>query len=290
MPVFEGVVLTNRGRALMAKLLVSGGICTFTRIALGNGIWEPTENLELAVGLKNQVYTTPVTRKEVVETHVALLEGSINSNQVAATFQVREMALYAIDPQEGEILYAIDYMGEEGDWIPAQGQYTQILRKYQIMVTVANAANVVLNVIEPDLDLHIRQQVEAIFNIWIQTHWGLALHHREEFIISTEQQEYFTLAICNAQGITHVFLNGLFTNEWTAPDSGHILLDTPIAEDVRVDICELYIGTSDGPTPPIPPGPVPETGGNLWGGNPEMLEEAYPDGQLYGGTPYTIGG
>ena len=71
------------------------------------------------------------------------INGIVNNTSVTSPLYICEIGLYALDPDEGEILYGYSSAGEYGDYYSpiANGPFSW---SYQISVAVGNASNISL--------------------------------------------------------------------------------------------------------------------------------------------------
>ena len=252
MPIYEGTKLTRIGLTIMAQLVALGDVTTKpTRIALGSGEWPDNEDLEQAVMLKNERFSFPVTEREVHDPSTAYISGLMDSRQNTTPFTCREVGLFVEDPiTKEERLYAITRVASPGDAIPA-GQYiTELRTKYRLLVAVANAANIEITVTDPDMLEYINKWLENHFANWQGI--GGTLNKREEFIIGADGQQTFNLSVCNARGVTHVFVDGHYKSKlghYTIVDGSTIRFADPLPAGARDDVVELRMG--DGEIPPV---------------------------------------
>lgn len=159
---FQGMILTQRGRNLLAKAL-SGAQLNFTKVKIGSGRWDNI-NPEHLTDLVQPRLSLPIQSIEVqggtakirfVLTNHGISEGSFASGGFFAS----EIGLYANDPQLGEILYAVTYASNP-DFIPSP-QVTLLEMVVDIYVTVANAQNVTAT-ISDTIVIATKQDIEDL--------------------------------------------------------------------------------------------------------------------------------
>ncbi|MEK4428443.1 phage tail protein [Paenibacillus sp. FSL M7-0802] len=141
MAAFGGLVLTIKGRNLQAKVQ-AGQQLKFSRMGLGDGIVtsQSIPNMtELITERKsitaNRVYTPSPGRAAV---------SAILSNQDVTTgFFFRELGVFALDPDEGEIMYAYGNSGSgSAEYIPPTGGADLIEKLINVNLLVGNATNI----------------------------------------------------------------------------------------------------------------------------------------------------
>ena len=142
MAEFTGMVLTKKGRDLQAKA-ESGVVLNFTKVGIGDGN-HGEQNLEEIESLLNPRQDLWITGIQV-ESGQCKVHSAITNEGLVEGFYVREIGLYAHDPDLGEILFAIA-LAREADFLPADGGTTVINSEFEIIVIVANAANITANI------------------------------------------------------------------------------------------------------------------------------------------------
>ncbi len=140
MSAFGGLIFTNRGRNLQAKAMV-GVTINFTRIAIGDGELGGSSVADLTT-LKREVKSMGISRLKVLAAGKAVV-GTILSNQsLASGFYLREMGVFAQDPDLGEVLYCYGNAGANAEYIPAGGGPDVIEKKIDVITIVGNASNI----------------------------------------------------------------------------------------------------------------------------------------------------
>ena len=107
--LFSKSAITAAGLALLAKAQTDGFAVPFTRIETGNGTYDGTEDLPQATALKSAVQTSnlkALTRDGAVTTATAVFKNT-QPPALVEGYYITEVGLYATDPDDGEILFAI---------------------------------------------------------------------------------------------------------------------------------------------------------------------------------------
>ncbi|UPK45904.1 tail fiber protein [Paenibacillus pabuli] len=137
--------LTNKGRNLQAKAQ-AGAQLKYTKFVMGSGALgnQSIPNLTAVITPRK---TVNVTRLFVDPQAQRATVGMYFTNaDVTTGFTWREIGLYAIDPDEGEILYWYGNAGDAGDYIPP-GNGSEILEQtYDAIVYVGTATNIVATI------------------------------------------------------------------------------------------------------------------------------------------------
>jgi hypothetical protein len=136
---FKGTILTAKGKNLLAKA-ITGTELNFTKVQLGDGIWDDSVNPEELTSLISPKLDLPIQELEVTGDGTARLRFVLTNAGLTEGFFTREIGIFANDPDEGEILYAVSY-AENPDFIPADG-VTKIEDVTDIYTVVSNAQNV----------------------------------------------------------------------------------------------------------------------------------------------------
>ena len=154
---FNGTILTEKGRNLLAKAL-TGTELQFTKVQLGDGIWDENINPEQLTALVSPKLDLPIQELKKVGDGTARLRFVLTNTGLSEGFFIREIGIFANDPDEGEILYSVTYAGN-ADFIPADG-VTKIEDVTDIYTVVSNAQNVTA-VISDTVVLATKEDVDS---------------------------------------------------------------------------------------------------------------------------------
>lgn len=139
---FSTFVITNKGQALMAKLMQGKGTCTFTAIKLSSQAY--TENQLVGLNaLGNVKQTTPISKKTVINATSIQIEGAIDNTKLTVGYNIQTIGIFANDPDEGEILYAVARATTAG-YMPPYNGITVSGGYFKFVITVGNANNVTI--------------------------------------------------------------------------------------------------------------------------------------------------
>ena len=144
MAEFKQVVITHKGQALMSKLMSGSGTAEFTAIKISDTSYtdEQLEGLTSLGSIKQVVPISKVTRTNEVAVQV---EGAISNTDLKVGYYMRTLGLFAKDPNEGEILYAVTSASQAGYMPPYNGRTTSGAF-FRLVTTIGNAKNVTLQV------------------------------------------------------------------------------------------------------------------------------------------------
>lgn len=134
-------VLTKQGLKLQAKV-DAGNAMQLTKCRLGSGTIGSGQQLEDLTELVAPVQTLPIASVTYSDdSHACIISAVTDNSTVTTGYYLREFGIYAKDPDDGEILYAVA-SDSEPDFIPAKGTSTVISQEIGVVLTFANAANV----------------------------------------------------------------------------------------------------------------------------------------------------
>lgn len=143
---FSSLVLTEKGRILQAKAQ-TGIQLHFSRVGLGDGVLTDAQrqNMKTLIALSNEVVSLNINALEITGDGSVKIRCIISNQGLAQGFYLREIGLFAIDPEAGEILYAVTNAGDYTDFLPAEGTVV-VEETLEIITIIGNATNVVANV------------------------------------------------------------------------------------------------------------------------------------------------
>lgn len=145
MAEFSSFVITEKGQALMAKLIASSGTCNFSAIKTSSTVYTQ-EQLEALTALTNIEQSAEISSINRIGNTSVNIKGAMNNAALATGYTVNTIGLYATDPDEGEILYAVAKATQAG-YMPPYNNITKssgIL--FDFVITVGNASNVTVTV------------------------------------------------------------------------------------------------------------------------------------------------
>lgn len=153
---WTGAILTNKGRALAAK--VEAGTCKLelTKLKVGDGTPSDLESMTDLASPKQNIGISSITPSETGECDI---ECVITNKDMDRGFYMREMGIFATDPDEGEILYAVQ-TDTHPDYLQGKGTSATLSIALHVTIAITNTDSVTA-VINPaglltsaDLDKH----------------------------------------------------------------------------------------------------------------------------------------
>jgi hypothetical protein len=154
-------VLTTKGIALYAKVQ-AGTTLNFTRCAIGDGTLGSGQSaaaLTALINLKKYVTINQI----IVSGEYATIRAVVTNEEVTSGFYMREFGIYATDPTDGEILFAVAEAGEESDYLPAYGNSNLVQVTYDHAIVVGSTTDVTVS-IDTSVTYVTRQEFETHTN------------------------------------------------------------------------------------------------------------------------------
>lgn len=139
MAEFKRVIITQKGQALMAKLMAGSGKTHFTAIKVSDSSFND-DQLEGLTSIGNVRQTVEISKVDRPNNVSAEVEGAISNTDLTVGYYMRTLGLYAQDPDEGEILYAVTIASQAGYMPPFNGKTTSGAF-FRITTTIGNADN-----------------------------------------------------------------------------------------------------------------------------------------------------
>ena len=145
MAEFSKLIITGAGQALIAKVIAGTGNIRFTKVSTSDTAYEENKLEELTElsGIKQTSLISDIVRTNEVAVKI---ETAFHNTELTEGYDMRTMGLYAVDPDEGEILYAVTVETSGNCYIPPYNGVTVSGAYVQLITTVGNAEQVSLEV------------------------------------------------------------------------------------------------------------------------------------------------
>ena len=141
MPNWNGLVLTKKGQLLQAKV-GTGVVLALTKMKLGSGVLPNGTSLEDLTDLVTPEQNVGIAAKEVLtDQKMCKISATITNVGLSAGYYVRELGVFANDPDDGEILYAVT-SDSAPDYLPPEGGSTAVSQEFAVYIAASNASNV----------------------------------------------------------------------------------------------------------------------------------------------------
>ncbi|MDT8901820.1 hypothetical protein [Anaeroselena agilis] len=144
---FNGMTLTTLGVDLQTKIQ-AGTTAAFTKIKLGDGTLPVGGTLEALTDLVSPKLIVNIESVTSLGDGTWRVRGTLTNTGLATGFFVREVGLFATDPDEGEILYSVANAGSECDYLPAGGGAVVVEQVVDIVVAISSSATVTATINE----------------------------------------------------------------------------------------------------------------------------------------------
>ncbi|QQE75731.1 phage tail protein [Brevibacillus composti] len=141
---YNGAVLTEKGLQLQTKAQM-GARLQFTRIAIGDGY--PSGSLTTMTELVNETMSLPILELKNLGAGQTQVKAMVSNQELTEGIYVREIGLFANDPDIGEILYAVANAGALADYLPPPNG-TDVVEEIVQFITVVGTASDVTAVID----------------------------------------------------------------------------------------------------------------------------------------------
>lgn len=147
MAEFNKLVITNKGQSLMAKLIAGTTSIEFTKIGVSTNIYSESQILALT-SLSNVKQIGEISKITRINNVSVQIESAIENSKLTTGYNMNSLGLYANDPDEGEILYAVASVSsaDKGAYMPPYNNLTVSGAYFKLVTTVSNADNVSLMV------------------------------------------------------------------------------------------------------------------------------------------------
>lgn len=157
---YNNIVLTTSGRKLQNKAQI-GVKLEFTRIGVGEGYLPDGSELKDLTGLIDQKVSLEIADMKIIGDGTTAIQAILQNKKLNKGMYKREIGLFANDPDEGEILYAVANAGDMADFIPA-GTSAEVIENIIELITVIGHAENVTAVIDDSLVYATRENFKSL--------------------------------------------------------------------------------------------------------------------------------
>lgn len=208
MPNWNGLVLTKKGQLLQAKV-GTGVVLALTKMKLGSGVLPNGTSLEDLTDLVAPEQNVGIASKEVLtDQKICKISATITNIGLSAGYYVRELGVFANDPDDGEILYAVT-SDSAPDYLPPEGGSTAVSQEFAVYIAASNASDVNVS-IDPGA-LATMGYVETA----ITDHNSLATAHENRFKLFEKIADFGNDIIKKLALTTAISaITALETNSW----------------------------------------------------------------------------
>jgi len=136
--------VTTRGSALLLKIM-QGTPVVFTKMAIGSGSISGPEAIQPMIDVVTRVANIPIRQMQMQDGTI-LFSGSFNNSLITEPFYYREIALFANDPNSGEIMVAYGNADDQADIITPSADGALTERFVTLVLSLDGAATVNVSV------------------------------------------------------------------------------------------------------------------------------------------------
>lgn len=162
----DGNYLTEQGRALIAKSLASKTKIEFTRATVGSGIIPEGTAPKDMTDLVNYEVDGVISEINSPAAGEAQLVFQVFSRDVRMGFLATEAAIWANDPDEGEILYTYIIIVSNPEWIRASDDPVQKFAEFTC-ISIVGAADIDMTMVNPEA-IATRKMIDERFASFIE--------------------------------------------------------------------------------------------------------------------------
>jgi hypothetical protein len=145
MASFNNTILTYKGEALLAKVSAGMTLMVFSQLKTSDYEYPSSEDFQALTTLADVKQSSPVSNVLKVTSTSVRVRTSFNNAGLASGYYLRAIAVFAIDPDEGEILYSIT-TSLIPDWIAPITGINSSTMLIDIITSVSSSTNVSIDV------------------------------------------------------------------------------------------------------------------------------------------------
>ena len=141
MSAFNGLTLTTAGQNLLLKAQ-TGTQIKVTKVSVGDGALAQGQQAKALTKIINEIKVLQIIKLKVLATNKADIGVVLSNQDITTGFYFREIGVYALDPDIGEILYCYGNAGSTAEYIPPKGGADVIEKSIDLFLMVGDATNV----------------------------------------------------------------------------------------------------------------------------------------------------
>jgi len=145
MAEFSKLTITDKGRALIAKVVAGTAETQFTKVCTSSFQYE-NEMLESLTEISDIKQTSLISNVKRTSDSQIIVEVGFTNVELTSGYYIRALGLYALDPDEGEILYGVTLETSGECHMPAYNGVTVGGAIMRFSTAVGNAEKVSLEV------------------------------------------------------------------------------------------------------------------------------------------------
>lgn len=138
---YSKLITTTKGQALMAKMISGATGIEFTKVCASSTVYTESQ-LQSLTSLSNIKQTSLVSKVTRTNNTAIKVETAFTNSGLTSGYYMRTLGLYAVDPNDGEILYAVCVATDDNCYMPPNNGVTSTGAYIQMIQTVGNASSV----------------------------------------------------------------------------------------------------------------------------------------------------
>lgn len=150
MAKYKSNTITIEAQKLINKAIAGISEVQFTRIAFGDGVYKPEDNVSSLTSLKNEKQSISISSLSIVDSKTVCIEGILSNVKLKTGYRITEIGLFAKDKKNStgqEVLYSIAVADEEyADYLPAYNNYAPVKVLQSFYVAVADSSSTTIAV------------------------------------------------------------------------------------------------------------------------------------------------
>ncbi len=135
------LVVTNKGKELIAKLIQGSETINFTRIKTSIHDYS-SDNLEDLTDIEEVKQESMISSVEKTDNTIVEVIAMINNSTLQEGYYIKTIGLYAQDSNSNEILYGVSIAGKYPDYMPSYSGKTVSSISYKLITKVDNSEQV----------------------------------------------------------------------------------------------------------------------------------------------------
>ncbi len=139
MTEFEKIIITLKGKSLISKL-IAGEQTELTKISLSNRSYDQS-SIERLASISDIKQNVPIEKISRFNETLIKIKASMSNESLEEGYFMNTVGIYAIDPDEGEILFAVMRTAKPS-WVPPYTGSSVSVCVFNITLAVGNTENV----------------------------------------------------------------------------------------------------------------------------------------------------
>ncbi|WP_319370612.1 phage baseplate protein [uncultured Ilyobacter sp.] len=140
MAKYTGIILTNKGKELLARAIIAQELITFTKVEIGSGDILPEELPEELTGLKGSFKVLNITSTTVLEDGAFRIRVAFDNAGIVSDTYLKEIGVFARGEDGIEVLYSYCNT-DDPDLIPGEG--SGVIERVEDLITyISNATTI----------------------------------------------------------------------------------------------------------------------------------------------------